>query len=228
MNIFARSGIEPGATVAIVGFGFLGALLAQLAAGVGARVVVLSRREESLPLARDLGVDEAIVIPPGKPRLALEAVRELTQGRFCPVVVEVGGKQESLDLATELTGERGRLVIAGYHQDGTRQVNMQLWNWRGLDVINAHEREPRVYMEGMRAAIAAVVEGRIKPGKLFTHQFPLERLGEALEMATSRPPGFIKALVLMEPVGAASAKNGLSGSTGATGSRQQEPVGSAE
>ena len=43
---------------------------------------------------------------------------------------------------------RGKLVIAGYHQDGPRQVNMQLWNWRGLDVINAHERDPRALLDG--------------------------------------------------------------------------------
>jgi len=54
-------------------------------------------------------------------------------------VIEAAGQQWPLDLATELTRERGRLIIAGYHQDGPRQINMQLWNWRGLDVINAHE-----------------------------------------------------------------------------------------
>ena len=66
---------------------------------------------------------------------------ELTGGRFCDVVIEAVGKQWPLDLAAELAGERGRLIIAGYHQDGLRQVNMQLWNWRGLDVINAHQRD---------------------------------------------------------------------------------------
>ena len=30
---------------------------------------------------------------------------------------------------------------------------MQLWNWRGLDVINAHERDPKVYVQGMREAV---------------------------------------------------------------------------
>jgi hypothetical protein len=55
------------------------------------------------------------------------------------------------DLAGELCAERGRLVIAGYHQDGMRQVNVQLWNWRGIDVINAHERDPQAYVDGMRA-----------------------------------------------------------------------------
>jgi threonine dehydrogenase-like Zn-dependent dehydrogenase len=70
-------------------------------------------------------------------------VRSLTNSAFCDVVIECTGMQWPLDLAGELTRERGRLVIAGFHQDGPRQVNMFLWNWRGLDVINAHERTLR-------------------------------------------------------------------------------------
>src|SRR3954463_952704 len=37
MNIFRRSGIEPGQSVAIVGIGFLGAILTRLASDAGAR-----------------------------------------------------------------------------------------------------------------------------------------------------------------------------------------------
>ena len=65
-------------------------------------------------------------------------------------MIEAVGKQEALDLANGITGERGRLMIAGYHQDGPRRVTMRLWNWRGVDVINAHERDPRTYVRGMR------------------------------------------------------------------------------
>src|SRR4029079_5015193 len=66
------------------------------------------------------------------------------------VVVEAAGVQETLDLAARLGRVRGRLIVAGYHQDGVRTVDMQLWNWRGLDVVNAHERDPAAYLEGMR------------------------------------------------------------------------------
>ncbi len=86
----------------------------------------------------------------------IEQVKQWTEGRFCDVVIEAVGKQWPLDLAAELTRERGRLIIAGYHQDGLRQVNMQMWNWRGLDVINAHEREQRIYIDGMRDAAQLV------------------------------------------------------------------------
>ncbi len=194
MNIFRRSGIEVGQTVAIVGIGFLGAILTQLATHAGARVIAISRRPFSLNIARAVGAAETIVMDDHNGVIA--RVKELTGARFCERVIEAVGKQWPLDLAGELTRERGRLIIAGYHQDGPRQVNMQLWNWRGLDVINAHERDPQVYMQGIREAVDAVASRRIDPSALYTHVFPLERLGEALNATRDRPDGFLKALVL--------------------------------
>jgi threonine dehydrogenase-like Zn-dependent dehydrogenase len=193
MNIFRRSEIAPGQTVAIVGIGFLGAILTRLASEAGARVIAVSRRPFSLEVARAMGAAETI--PMADHEGIIGAVKALTGGAFCDRVIEAVGKQWPLDLSAELTRERGRLVIAGYHQDGPRQVNMQLWNWRGLDVINAHERDPEVYMAGIRAAVAAVTSGRLDPRPLYTHVYPLERLGEALDATRDRPDGFLKALV---------------------------------
>jgi threonine dehydrogenase-like Zn-dependent dehydrogenase len=193
MNIFRRSDIRAGQTVAIIGIGFLGAILTRLATDAGARVIAISRRPFSLDVARRMGAAETI--PMEDHWQIIERVRELTGGTFCDRVIEAVGKQWPLDLAGELTRERGRLVIAGYHQDGPRQVNMQMWNWRGLDVINAHERDPAIYMQGIREAVEAVASGRLDPSELYTHTFPLERLGEALDATRDRPDGFLKALV---------------------------------
>ena len=73
---------------------------------------------------------------------------------------------------------------------------MQLWNWRGLDVVNAHERDPRVYVDGIREAARAVSEGRLDPSPLYTHRFGLDEIARALETAVERPEGFMKALVV--------------------------------
>jgi threonine dehydrogenase-like Zn-dependent dehydrogenase len=193
MNVLARSDINAGQTVAIIGIGFLGALLVRLAAQAGARVIALSRRPFALERAREMGAVETIVLDDHW--RIIEQVKALTNGEGCDRVVEAVGKSWPLDLAAELCRVRGRLIIAGYHQDGPRQVNMQLWNWRGLDVINAHERDPKVYILGMRAAVEAVLEGKLDPRPLYTHSLPLGRLDEALELAGERPPGFFKALV---------------------------------
>jgi threonine dehydrogenase-like Zn-dependent dehydrogenase len=193
MNIFRRADIRPGQTVAIVGIGFLGAILTRLAADAGARVIAVSRRPFSLEVAKRFGAHE--LVPMEDHYAIIEQVKALTDGRFCERVIEAVGKQWPLDLAAELTAERGRLIVAGYHQDGPRQVNMQLWNWRGLDVINAHERDPGVYAQGVRDAVGAIASGRLDPASLYTHTYPLARLNEALDATRDRPDGFLKALV---------------------------------
>jgi threonine dehydrogenase-like Zn-dependent dehydrogenase len=192
-NIFQRSEIRAGQTVAIVGIGFLGALLTQLATHAGARVIALSRRPFSLEFARAAGAGHTL--PLDDHWKIIEQVKALTDGKWCERVIECTGLQWPLDLAGELTAERGRLVIAGYHQDGLRQVNLQLWNWRGIDVINAHERDPQAYVDGMKRAVQWMTEGVMDPTPLYTHKLPLDRLGEALELTRTRPDGFMKALV---------------------------------
>jgi threonine dehydrogenase-like Zn-dependent dehydrogenase len=181
MNVFARSEVRAGDTVAVVGAGFLGLLLVQLCAGAGARTLVFSRRRTGLELARHLGADTPVDLPEEQ----------------CDVAIETGGQQETLDLASRLPRIRGRLVLAGFHQDGPRTVDLQSWNWRGLDVINAHEREPAFYRDGVRAAVRAVADGQLDPAPLYTHVLPLAEIGKAFRLATERPEGFVKALVMV-------------------------------
>lgn len=193
MNVFQRADLRRGQTVAILGIGFLGALLTQLATAAGASVIAISRRPASLECARQQGA--AHLIPMEDHQAIIEEVARLTSGGFCERVIEATGAQWPLDLAAELCAERGKLIIAGYHQDGPRQVNMQLWNWRGLDVINAHERDPNTYLKGMEAAIRAIHGGRMDPSSLYTHRFQLEDLGSALDLLGSREDCYMKGLI---------------------------------
>jgi threonine dehydrogenase-like Zn-dependent dehydrogenase len=127
----------------------------------------------------------------------IERVKALTVEAMCERVIEAVGKQWPLDLASELVGFGGKVIVAGYHQDGPRQVNMQTWNWKGIDVINAHERDPAVQMQGLREAVEAVASGRLDPAPLYTHSYPLDRLGEALDATRDKPGNFVKALVML-------------------------------
>ena len=195
LNIFRRADIRAGQTVAIIGIGFLGAVLTKLASDAGARVIAISRRRSSLDLARHYGADETIAMEDHNAIIA--QVRMSTGGSLCERVIEAVGKQWPLDLAGELVGEGGKLIVAGYHQDGPRQVNMQAWNWKGIDVINAHERNRAVQVQGVLEAVQAVTSGRFDPTPLFTHRYPLERLGEALNATRDKPEGFVKALVVL-------------------------------
>lgn len=193
MNIFRRSDINAGQTVAVVGIGFMGALLVNLAANAGAKVIALYHRPFTGKIAHQMGATEIISMENSE--VAVNEVKELTRGQFCERVIEATGLQRPLDLAGDICGERARLVIAGYHQGGTRRVNLQSWNWRGLDVINAHERDHKMYLEGMRTAVEAVTQGKLNPAPLYTHRFKLSEISSALDLLHDRPPDFLKALV---------------------------------
>lgn len=194
MNIFSRSNIQKGQKVAIVGSGFLGLLLIQLAKSAGATVIAISRRDFSLKSAKEAGADFTIKMDDHFQ--IIEKVKEITKGNFCERVIEATGKEWPLNLSIELTAEKGKLIVAGFHQDGMRNINMQMLNWRGIDMISAHERDPKEYIKGMKNAILAIKEGKMNPFPLFTHRFKLEEMEDAYKHLVSRPKGFIKALII--------------------------------
>ncbi len=197
INIFRRSGVHRDATVAVVGIGFLGALLCRLAIDAGARVVAMTRRPSALRFASAVGATTEVM--DDQWRIVEACKRE--GGHLGPggadVVIECVGRQWPLDVASELVREHGRLVIAGFHQDGARTVNMRQWNLKGLDVINAHEHRPETCVNGMRSAVEMVADGRLAVEPLLTHAFTLDRLAEALELSIERPEGFLKAWIRM-------------------------------
>ncbi len=185
MNVVRRAGISHGDRVAVVGFGYLAALVVQLLPDDVGEWAAVSRREDSRALAKELGATMTY---------GFENVPSEQWDSF-DVVIEAAGVQQTLDYATWLTRYGGRLVIAGYHADGPRTVNMQSWNWKGIDVITAHERNPDVYVEALRRALEVIGARGVDPTALQTHTLPLERADEAFVLAESRPAGFVKAVV---------------------------------
>jgi threonine dehydrogenase-like Zn-dependent dehydrogenase len=194
MNIFARSDIQKGHTVAVVGSGFLGLLLIQLAKSAGARVIAISRREFSLEMAKKAGADEFIKMEDHYQ--VIEKVKQLTDDSFCERVIEATGKEWPLNLSIELTAEKGKLIVAGFHQDGMRSVNVQTLNWRGIDMISAHERESTKYVDGIKAAIEAIQKQEMDPFPFFTHGYSLEEMENAYKDLVKRPDGFVKGVII--------------------------------
>ncbi|HET9947940.1 MAG TPA: alcohol dehydrogenase catalytic domain-containing protein [Longimicrobiales bacterium] len=193
VNVAKRAGVAWGDTVVVIGIGFLGALLIPLLRESRPRsIVAVSRRRSALEIAERMGADET---------LTLEEAARWAGGApdgAADVVVEATGEQAPLDLAARLCRVHARLVVAGYHQDGPRRVDLQLWNWRGIDVINAHERDPRAYVEGMRSGLRRMAEGRLDPSPLVTHRLPLREIQRAFEAADRRDAGFFKAMVVAD------------------------------
>jgi threonine dehydrogenase-like Zn-dependent dehydrogenase len=182
LNVLRRAGQAD--MVAFVGFGYLAALCAQLLPG-GTRWIAFARRADARALAQRLGA-AAVYSFENVPAEVWDSA---------PVVIEAAGVQQTLDFATWLTAYGGRLVIAGYHADGPRTVNMQSWNWKGIDVINAHDRDPQVFVDALRDGLHLVAERGLELGGLTTHEFGLADAADAFSAAEHHPPGFIKSVI---------------------------------
>src|SRR5690625_1521166 len=196
MNIYKRSEISSKDKVAVIGCGFLGLALIQLLKSKGCEVIAISRRDFSLEMAGKMGADHLVQMDDHQ--RIIDTVKDITKGNFCDKTIECTGIEWPLNLGIEITGIRGKLIVAGFHQDGMRSLNVQMLNWRGIDMISAHERNPENYISGIKKAVRAIEEQKFDPFKLFTHRFSLEEINKGFTFLKERPDGFIKAILTYE------------------------------
>lgn len=182
---YRRAQPTPGAHTAVVGLGFMGLVMTRLLAlSPTASVWAIDPRTDAQPVATALGATHSL--SPDDPRLPSDAL---------DLAVEASGTQPGLDLAGRLVAEHGLLSILGYHQAG-RNVDMHSWNWKALDVVNAHVRDRHRLADATRAAMRLIAAGRLQPGPLLTHHYPLDQINTAHRALVDKPAGFSKAVII--------------------------------
>ncbi|SDU13830.1 zinc-binding dehydrogenase [Jiangella alkaliphila] len=181
-----RTRLDTGDRVAVVGTGFMGLVLLQLLRHAGTRqVVAIDPRPDARDQALIHGADA--VVAPG------EAAGPAYADAF-DVVVEASGTAPGLDLATTLVRPHGVLSIMGYHQ-GPRTVDLKTWNFKSIDVVNAHVRDRDRLRDSVRRGLDLVAAGRINVGALITHRFALDDVDAAFTALVDKAPGFVKAAI---------------------------------
>jgi threonine dehydrogenase-like Zn-dependent dehydrogenase len=70
-----------------------------------------------------------------------------------------------------------------------------MWNWKAIDVVNAHVRDHSRLMSSMQIGMDLLESGRLSLEPLITHRYPLEEIARAFSDLADKPPGFIKAVI---------------------------------
>lgn len=193
-----RTPVTPGDTVAVIGVGFMGLLMLQmLRQAAPARLIAIDTRTEALKRAREFGADETFHPSDVPPEMLLTEWEKRKDETGLDVVVEASGTQGGLTLAGDMTQQHGVLSILGYHQGGMRSVDMALWNWKALTVINAHERREGFLMDCIRRGIALAAVGKLDVASLVTHRFPLHEVDVAFQQLHVKPACFTKATITL-------------------------------
>jgi L-iditol 2-dehydrogenase len=210
VNAVEIADVALGDDVAIIGAGFMGALVLKLVLLRGPRrVFVADTRPEALERARAIGATHTIDV---RTESLADIVRANTDrvppGTFggvdpldevgADVTFEVTGAQAPLADGGAATRMAGTLAIVGYHQGGSREIPLGGWNWKALRIVNAHFREISTIMRGMRIGMRLLSSGRLQIGDLVTHRFGLDDVGDAFQMAVDKPAGFLKSTVVIE------------------------------
>ncbi len=192
-----RTKVALGDRVAVIGLGFMGLLMLQLVRLKGpSELLGIDTRDDALAAGLRLGADRVSKPADVGPADRVVLPYKVGERRGFDVVVEATGTQAGLTLAGELVKEHGVLSILGYHQGGPRSVDMQLWNFKALEVLNAHERRVGFRMECMRRGLALADAGKLDLASMTTHTFRLDQVGEAFGALAGKPSGFIKSVVV--------------------------------
>jgi len=183
-----------GATVCVVGAGYMGCGAISLLKMRGARVVAIDIHPASLEDAKKYGADEVYLV---------EEARE----KFCvnpwdgvngfDVVMEWAESNESLDLAINLTNMCGQLCVGAYHTGGKRLVDMQQLNVKAIECLSVHPREHHLNVQGTYNSAALLANGQWNYKDMPVKIFPRNKFDEAQAGFETKHGKYMKALIDM-------------------------------
>lgn len=189
-----RTPVSLGDTVAIVGLGFMGLGMLQLMKLKGAgQIIAVGRNQASLDHARKFGADIAWRPEEVEDRCLAASGWDIF-GKGLPVVVEAAGSQSALSLAGDMTAIFGYLSVVGFHQE-PRTLNIDMWNKKGITMINAHERRKELQTVYMAKMMELIMQGKFRAKEMVTHAFTPHEIDLAFASLENKPAGYIKGYV---------------------------------
>ncbi|MFX1482359.1 MAG: zinc-binding dehydrogenase [Promethearchaeota archaeon] len=172
-----ESNIRLGDTVVVIGAGPIGQMLIMLAQKHGASTVIASdlselRRDVALKAGADIVIDPSGEDP-------VKRVKQETAGRGADVVIEAVGIRQTWEQAVDMTRDAGTTVLFGGAASGTKfELDTGRFHYGQLTIKGVFHLKPR----HVEQALKLIIAGDVNPDLLISHEMPISRVNEALEM----------------------------------------------
>ena len=183
--------IRPGDTVTILGAGFMGLILTNLARNCGAaKLIVVDQFAHRLQIAIELGATDVVNFIEAD---SIECVKSLTNGRGSDVVIEATGVPKAYEDAFRMVGRGGSVVYFGGVSKGSKI---------DIDPVRIHYEEIRIAgsanpsPHNVDRALFMIKNKLLGVDKLITHRIHAMKLKEAMELALTKEP--IKVMTYFE------------------------------
>lgn len=182
------AGVGPGTRVVVIGDGAVGlsAVLASRVLGAP-RIVAMSRHEDRAALAREFGATDVL---PQRGAEARDAVRALLGDELPEAALECVGTQQSMDEALAIVRGGGRIGFVGVPAGGSTIAVRRLFDTNAT--VGGGMAPVRTYIPRL---LPSVLDGSIRPGRVFTRTFALDEAPAAYRAMDQRQA--IKSLILL-------------------------------
>ncbi len=169
-----------GGTAVIIGGGPIGLFHAQLARLHGAKSVALADVvDQRLHEAERIGVD--VTFNSANEDMT-DRVLELTNGRGADVVVEAVGRRETWEAAPGLVRKGGTVLLFGGCPSGTAvEFDAGLVHYGEMHIQGSFHHTPA----SVERAFRLIVSGQVAIRPIISHEMPLEKAEEALQLMGS-------------------------------------------
>lgn len=175
----AKTPINEGDTVGIVGIGPIGLMFAKLAKLKGARVIAMGRNPLKLKMAQEFsGAD--IVIDLKKHENIEEIILGLTEeGRGLDVAIECVGLPEIWEKMFKLVRKGGSIHFFGGCASGTTvNFDTKRLHYDEVNIISSFHHTPKYFRE----SLDLIASGKIDVKKLITKKMDMKYAKRAIEM----------------------------------------------
>ncbi len=170
-----KAGVRPDDRVVVFGCGPIGLMLMQLSKLAGAHVSVFDPIPERVAIARELGADGVA-----------KDVRD------ADISFVAAANADAIAAALETTRPAGRVMLFAQTQAGQRvSVDVGAVCMSEKDLVGSYSSD----IELNDRAADIVFNRRINVRALITHRFPMERINEAIAVASNPGPKSLKVMV---------------------------------
>ena len=189
-----RLGSLLGQTVVVVGQGSVGLFHDFMLRRLGAhRIIAIEPVAERLAAGRAMGIDEAIDVTGQR---ATQAVLDLTGGEGADLVIEAVGSVETFNQALQLARPLGRIAAFGLPPTMDRvPFDWDTFFRKRLEMHTVFGAQDEPGLPAFRLAVDFITRGEVDMTPFLTHQFPIEEVQEAFDLADSREDGALKVVL---------------------------------
>ena len=179
--------VRIGSTVAVLGAGPVGLLIARLAQLAGAaQVYSFDKFAWRVEMARRWAATPAFAVDDGVPA---DVLRECTGGRGVDLAIEAAWADHSVQQAADMLRYGGRLVLVGIPPDDRLQLQHAVARRKGLSIIMSRR------MKHSYPRAIALAAGKVDLAQLVSHRYELAQTAEAYARNAAYEAGIHKVIV---------------------------------